>query len=123
MVDAYNVVASKYFLSIGAHDLDKISGPISFRLSLGGEAFTAVGGKISTTCKGDYLYADDKQVLALLDSKDSDMVKLSSETTNLVLIIQGTPGMAVDYRRKALVESCERITGTVGGSFEIFVVE
>ena len=69
-VDAYNIVAAKKFLALGVHDIVKIGKTIYFRLSKGQEPFVSVGGtNVKYTQPGDFVYADDNQILAWLDIK------------------------------------------------------
>jgi DNA/RNA-binding domain of Phe-tRNA-synthetase-like protein len=122
-VDAYNLISAKYFLALGVHDIDKLEGPITFRLSEGNEPFTAVGSdKRKMTAKGDYLYSDSKQVLAWLDSKDSDAVKLSTDTKNILVVIMGTDATPIDYNLSAAKEACEIIAKFNKGTYEISMV-
>lgn len=119
-VDAYNLVVVKTFLALGVHDLDKVGSAITFRLSPGQEPFRAVGSDSEKqTQAGDYVYADEHQVLAWLDSKDSDQVKLSLETKNIVLIIQGTDVTTREYNLAAAQEACKLITRFCGGKYEM----
>lgn len=119
-VDCYNVVVSRRFLALGVHDVAKIGQEIRFRLSPGGEPFVAVGGEhVKTTQPGDFVYADDTQILAWLDSKDSDKVKVSLDTTDLIIVIQGTARTDREYNTATAKEACELITQFCGGSYEI----
>lgn len=123
-VDSYNLIVAKRMLALGVHDRAKLSGSISFRLSAGNEPFKAVGSEIAkATQSGDYVYADENGVLAWLDSKDSDDVKVSLDTTELVIIIQGTAKTERAYNRTAAEEACRLIARFCGGEFEIFPVD
>jgi len=119
-VDAYNVTVCNCRLALGVHDLDRITGSVTFRLSSGGEEFRAVGSEsVKRTAPGDYLYADDTRVLAWLDSKDSDDVKLRPDTQNLLIVIQGTSRTSREYNRAAIGDAAERIVRFCGGAFAI----
>lgn len=119
-VDAYNTVVVRRKLALGVHDIAKLGPTIFFRMSEGGEPFTPVGGaQAKATQRGDFVYADENRVLAWLDSKDSDDVKVSPETTNLVVVIQGTAQTTRDYNAAAAEEACRLITSFCGGSYEI----
>ncbi len=123
-VDSYNLVAAKTFLAFGVHDIAKLGDRITFRVSRGNEPFTSVGStKTKHTSAGDYVYADDNRVLAWLDSKDSDDVKLSTESQNITIVIQGTPATSAEYRLSAIREACDMITEYCGGRYETLVVE
>ncbi len=123
-VDAYNIVAARKYLALGVHDIDKIGSTIYFRLSKGQESFVSVGGtNVKYTQPGDFVYADDKQILAWLDSKDSDSVKLSLDTKKLVIVIQGTDYTTRDYNFSAAEEACKLVTRFCGGTYDIKAIE
>lgn len=123
-VDAYNIVVIRRFLALGVHDLNKLGSSISFRTSPGNESFRAVGGKETKfTQKGDLVYADENRVLAWLDSKDSDEVKIDVETKELTIIIQGTDATSREYNRAALEEACRLIQQFSGGRYEMTEIE
>lgn len=123
-VDSYNVVVLRRLLALGVHDIGRIGPEIRFRLSPGGEEFRSVGSdSVKTTQPGDFVYADEHRVLAWLDSKDSNDVKISLETRDLVIVVQGTARTTLDYTAAALKEACELITRYCGGSYEMAHVE
>jgi len=119
-VDAYNITVCHTGLALGVHDLDRLGQTITFRRCKGGEAFRAVGSdSIKQTAPGDYVYSDERRVLAWLDSKDSDDVKLSAETQNALIVIQGTASTTRSYTHEAIEDAARRIITFCGGSFEI----
>lgn len=115
-VDSYNIAAAQSLLALGVHDRAKIGDTITFRLSPGDEYFRAVGSPDEKrTQAGDYVYADDKRVLAWLDSKDSDDVKVTDDTRGIVIVIQGTHKTSRDYITSWLQEACSLVTQFCGG--------
>lgn len=124
-VDSYNIAVTHHFLALGVHDIGKLQGDtVIFRLSPGGEPFVSVGSDIEKrTQPGDYLYADQAQVLAWLDSKDSDRVKLSLDTRDFVIVIQGTALTPREYNRVAAEEACQLIQRFCGGTYEIAAID
>jgi DNA/RNA-binding domain of Phe-tRNA-synthetase-like protein len=122
-VDAYNITVCRTRLALGVHDLDLVGDVIAFRLSPGGESFRAVGSDaLKQTNPGDYLYADNARVLAWLDSRDSDEVKLGPATQNVLIVIQGTARTSRDYTRAAIEDAANRIVKFCGGTFDIHEV-
>lgn len=118
LVDAYNTVAAKTGLSIGVHDLDMVDETVNFRLSPGDEPFKAIGSqKEKKTQPGDYVYSDNSRVLAWLDSKDSDDVKIRSNTKNVLIVIQGTHVTTKEYKEKAISDICSLICEVCGGTY------
>jgi DNA/RNA-binding domain of Phe-tRNA-synthetase-like protein len=102
------------------HDLDKLKGGVTFRRSAGGEPFRSVGtASAKVTAEGDYLYADDLQVLAWLDARDSDTVKLGPESKNVLIVVQGTSATTREYTRAAIEDAAARIVTYCGGSFSV----
>ncbi len=122
-VDSYNVVVARRYLALGVHDSEKLVGDIVFRLSPGNEPFLSVGGeKTKFTQPGDYVYSDDRQVLAWLDSKDSEHVKVSLDTTAMVIVIQGTHKTSLEYNYNAAQEACQLVARFCGGASKIQIV-
>jgi DNA/RNA-binding domain of Phe-tRNA-synthetase-like protein len=123
-VDSYNIIAAERFLALGVHDAAKLGDTIYFRISEGGEPFVPVGGvDTKFTGRGDFVYADDTRVLAWLDAKDSDEVKISLPTNDLIIIIQGTEATTREYNLRAATEACQLITRFCGGDYDIFSVD
>jgi DNA/RNA-binding domain of Phe-tRNA-synthetase-like protein len=124
VVDSYNVVVANRMLALGVHDRNQIVGRITFRRSNGGEQFRAVASEDDKTTQiGDLVYADDARVLAWLDSKDSDTVKVTMNTTALLIVIQGTSRTTRSYNLAAAEEACLLIQRFCGGKFEIKEIE
>ena len=119
-VDCYNIIVAQSYLALGVHDIDKIGSTIRFRISSGGEPFRAVGSdSVKMTQPGDFVYSDDTRVLAWLDSKDSDDVKVSAGTKNIVIIIQGTAITESSYNYEVAERACRLITSYCGGTYSI----
>jgi DNA/RNA-binding domain of Phe-tRNA-synthetase-like protein len=122
-VDAYNLVVAAHGLALGVHDLDLLGTRIDFRLSDGGEPFTPVGGdQVKATQQGDYVYADEGRVLAWLDSSDSNDVKVSERTRNILLVIQGTHRTTKEGNLAAANEACQQIVKFCGGEYLVSTV-
>lgn len=123
VVDIYNMEVISNFLSIGAHDYDKISDTLFFTFAESEDAFYPIGGGEKKTVIGDFLYRDTNGILAYLDARDSELYKISEETKNVILIIQGNANTSKEYRENALKQIAEQITSNCGGSYEFFSVD
>lgn len=123
IVNIYNAHVVENKLSLGVHDIDKLDGPIRFRISQGGETFVPIGGGEKITGEGDFLYADNHTVLAWLDARDSELVKIGEETQNLMIVAQGNAAASVDYRIQAVSAVCQDIVRCCGGSWNVSTVE
>ena len=56
-------------------------------------------------------------------SKDSDAVKLSLETRNMLIVIQGTDYTSREYNLSAAEEACKLVTRFCGGTYDIKALE
>ena len=105
-VDLYNIVSVKHLIPMGGFDLDKIIGDINLRFSTGDEEFTPLGSKEpELTYPGEIVYADDSRVLTRRwNYRDADATKITEETRNLVMFVDGTPEISVNDVQSALNE-------------------
>ena len=119
VVDIYNAHAIGNFLAIGAHDMKKIDGNIRFTFAKEGELFYPIGGGEKKSVDGDFVYKDDKGILAFLDSRDSGLYKIDENTSDILLIVQGNKNTDVSYRVEALNAICEDIVLNFGGKYKV----
>lgn len=91
IVDAYNFIAIKNKVSIGAHDLNQIDGDVELKLTNGDELFIPLGkNKEQKIAPGEYCYIDDNnEVICRLDCRQCDKTKTSASTSSCLFIIQG----------------------------------
>ena len=91
IVDAYNFIAIKNKISIGAHDMEHISGNVELRLTKGNEVFIPLGkNKPQAINAGEYCYIDDEnEIICRLDCRQCDKTKISDNTKSCLFIIQG----------------------------------
>lgn len=92
-VDIYNCLCLETRLTLGAHDLDQVTGNINLRLARGDELFRPLGSeRVETVGEGEYCYIDDGgQVLCRLDYRQCDRTKVGLGTRRAFFIIQGNP--------------------------------
>jgi DNA/RNA-binding domain of Phe-tRNA-synthetase-like protein len=121
LVDAYNVMSVRSRCSLGAHDLDKITPPVALRLLSGEESFTPLGGKAPVpVARGEYGYVDaTNRVLCRLDILQAEFSKVTTETVNALLIIEGTDVHARDFLRQVFGDAIDLILQVCGGTAEI----
>ncbi len=120
LVDIYNISALHTLLSFGAHDLDKISGVIEFRLATEGEHFCAIGNNVRKVAAGDLVYADQDNILAWLDTRDSELVKINRDCRNALLVLQGNQNTDRVLREQTLRQVGTDVCRVCGGRFAIF---
>lgn len=102
VIDIYNVESLHSLLAIGGHDLDKIGDEIEFTVSQKDDVFLPILSKEKHVAPTDYVYRDEKGILAWLDVRDSDLYKFDDSTKNAIFIIQGNAHTSVQMRLEAL---------------------
>jgi DNA/RNA-binding domain of Phe-tRNA-synthetase-like protein len=124
LVDAYNLISVRSGLSLGAHDLDRIRLPVSLRLLTGAESFTPLGRDVPVpVVAGEFGYVDAAgRVLCRLDVLQAEFSKVTTATTNALLIIEGTADHPPDAFRTAFAEVQELITRHCGGTAEVLAL-
>lgn len=102
IIDIYNLESLHSLLAIGGHDLDKIGDEIEFTVSQKDDIFLPILSKEKHVAPTDYVYRDEKGILAWLDVRDSDLYKFDDRTKNAIFIIQGNAHTSVQMRLEAL---------------------
>ena len=102
IIDIYNVEALNSFLAIGGHDFDKIHDYIEFTVSEREDIFLPILSTEKHVAKTDYVYRDEKGILAWLDVRDGENYKFDDKTKNAIFIIQGNINTSVETRLEAL---------------------
>jgi DNA/RNA-binding domain of Phe-tRNA-synthetase-like protein len=117
LVDAYNLVSLRTHCSLGAHDLDAIALPVTLRLLTGRESFTPLGETTpAAVTPGEYGYVDAAdRLLCRLDVRQADFSKVTENTRDVLLIVEGTAEHAPDVMRRAFAEVIELVTRYCGG--------
>ena len=124
IIDIYNVEALNSFLAIGGHDFDKIHDYIEFTVSEKEDIFLPILSTEKHVAKTDYVYRDEKGILAWLDVRDGENYKFDDKTKNAIFIIQGNLNTSVEMR----MESLKRIQNDLAEcmpdmEFEIRVID
>ena len=102
IIDSYNVEALNSFLAIGGHDFDKIHDYIEFTVNEREDIFLPILSTEKHVAKTDYVYRDEKGILAWLDVRDGENYKFDDKTKNAIFIIQGNLNTSVEMRMEAL---------------------
>jgi DNA/RNA-binding domain of Phe-tRNA-synthetase-like protein len=117
LVDAYNLVSLRTRCSLGAHDLDAITLPVSLRLLTGRESFTPLGETSPVAVvPGEYGYVDAaERLLCRLDVRQADFSKVTQRTRNALLIVEGTAEHDADVLCRASEQIIELTARYCGG--------
>lgn len=104
LVDVYNCVSLETRLSLGAHDVAKVSGDITLRITDGGERFVPLGrSEPEPVGAGEYGYVDGSgEVLCRLEHRQCEKTKVTADTTAAFYIIQGNAATGHDILEQAL---------------------
>ncbi len=118
LVDAYNLVSLRTRCSLGAHDLDAISLPVTLRLLTGQESFTPLGEATpAAVIPGEYGYVDAaNRLLCRLDVRQAEFSKVTENTRNVLLIVEGTADHAPGVLQRAIEDAIELVTRYCGGT-------
>src|SRR5262245_43884822 len=121
LVDAYNLVSVRVLCSLGAHDLNAIDTPVSLRLLTGEETFTPLGSDVTAPIvPGEFGYVDARgRVLCRLDVLQAEFSKVTTATTDVLLIVEGTAEQAPDKMRQAVEETTKTVTAYCGGTAQV----
>ncbi|MBI4214474.1 methionine--tRNA ligase [archaeon] len=121
LVDAYNAASLETGVVMGAYDKARLRGSrIVLKLADGTEQFQGVTSALERVQAGEAVYLDEENnVVTNLLSKQSFLSRVTIETQNACMIIQGHAGMAQDE----LLETAERVAKLVqrfcGGKYKI----
>ena len=120
IVDVYNAVSLETMLSLGAHDLAKIEGDVTLRLTEGGEYFLPMGATAPEKVgAGEYCYMDQSgEVLCRLEFRQAEKTKVTEATRDCFFLIQGNPNTSRAQVENALGRLIELTEKFCGGKFE-----
>ena len=116
-VDLYNVVSVKHVIPMGGFDTDNVDGDIYLRRSNGGEKFLPLGAsEYEETYPGEVVYADDSRILTRRwNYRDADETKITEDSENIVLFIDGSPSIEIGKVEAALDELINLLKEACGG--------
>lgn len=119
VVDIYNLVSLQSGLALGAHDMGKVQGNITLRLTNGTETFIPLGTNEPVKIfPGEYSYIDDgNNVICRMEVLQVEPTKVTLETQDIFLIIQGNTVTEDKYVQTVAEEVCRLITRFCGGTF------
>ena len=120
-VDIYNIISMKSKLALGAHDIDKINGNISLRLTDGSEHFLPLGATEEKPVKpGEYSYIDDNNdILCWLEIRQVEKDKVTENSKNIFYIVQGNEVTSDELMEETAKELIEVTTSFAGGQGRI----
>lgn len=102
IVDCYNVESLLSGLAIGGHDLSKIQFPLEFTISEKEDVFKPILSTEKHVAESDFVYRDQKGVVAWIGVRDGEDYKFDDQTTQAIFTIQGNANTSIEKRIEAL---------------------
>ncbi len=105
VVDSGNLVSLKTLVPIGIYDAARIEPPLTLKRAAGGEEFRPIGGKPSRLKRGTPILVDASgKVLHIYPHRDSEETMVRGETTSILIVSAGAPGVPRAEVKRALEE-------------------
>lgn len=100
LVDAYNLASAKSGIPLAAFDLDTLEGNLNMRFSEEGEKFFGIGmDKPTALDGGEIVISDSEKLIAIYPYRDSEETKITTETTDVLLLVCGVPGIGGELEK------------------------
>ena len=109
VIDAGNIASIETLIPIGIYDLDKIKGSIVLRHAKDGEEFMDLANKRHVLDANKIVLADELGVIHLFPFRDSDRTKVTSNTSNVLIVACGVEGIDRGLLTKAIRRTIELI--------------
>ncbi|MEI8230049.1 MAG: B3/4 domain-containing protein [Candidatus Peregrinibacteria bacterium] len=109
LVDLYNIISLRSIVCVGAEDTDRCIGDLELTKAIGNEPFTPLGEtKNDAPIPGELVYRDSEGIICRrLNWREGDRTKITEQTKNAVVVIEGFPpftGEALNTALNALAE-------------------
>lgn len=120
-VDIYNILSIESKLCLGAHDIDKVSGNVSLKITDGTEKFLPLGSEeLKPINPGEYSFVDDdNDVICWLDIRQVDKTKVTESSKNVLYLIIGNKETTDQDLEKVTNDLIDLTTKFAGGTAEI----
>ena len=125
IVDIYNYISIKHMVPVGGDDIDKVEGDIILTFAQGNERFVELNSQeVKNPKPGEVIYKDEKDVLCRRwNWRECDKTKMTEETKNVCLVIEGLPPVTKDEIEKVVRELADLIEKFCGGETKIFILD
>lgn len=126
LVDLYNTISLRHLVPAGGEDLDRITGDILLAIARDGEAPVRLLGESEERAPhpGEVIYKDDVGAICRRwNWKEADRTKLTPETRNAVLVIEGLPPVGREDIERAVEDLAALIREHCGGRVGTTIVD
>jgi DNA/RNA-binding domain of Phe-tRNA-synthetase-like protein len=118
-VDAYNMVSIQTAIPIASFDADLLEGNLLMREAVVGEEFLGIAMKKPVVLKGgEAVIQDDARLVAIYPYRDADYSKVTSSTSNVLMLLCGAPNITKDKLAKSADLARSVLTRFCGGNTE-----
>ncbi len=125
IVDIGNVVALRHLIPVGAHDIGRLEGDITIRLTGTNDLFTPMGKpENEAVLEGEIVYADDKEVRTRRWVwRQGDKAKIFSDTHEVFFPIDGFSDVNMNDIISARDELANLLKENFNADIELFLVD
>ncbi|HET7041363.1 MAG TPA: phenylalanine--tRNA ligase beta subunit-related protein [Gemmatimonadales bacterium] len=126
LVDLYNAISLRHLLPVGGEDLDRVRGDVLLALASDQEVPVHLLGEPEARPPkpGEVIYKDDLGTLCRRwNWKEAERTKLTAETRNAVLVIEGLPPAGRDLVERATGELAALIREHCGGEIRAALID
>lgn len=111
LVDLYNVISLKSLVCVGAEDTDRCAGDLELAKAAGNEPFVPLGETANDPpLPGELVYRDQEGIICRrLNWREGDRTKITEQTKNAVVVIEGFPPFTQEQLKNALGELADLI--------------
>ncbi|PJC36724.1 lysine--tRNA ligase [Candidatus Peregrinibacteria bacterium CG_4_9_14_0_2_um_filter_53_11] len=125
IVDLGNIISVEHQLAVGMFDADRLTLPVILNFAEGGEQYMALGSdKFVPLMPDELCYFDSAGTVMARDFNylDSEVTKITENSTNLLLNIDGNEASTEDEVRAALQQAADLVLSECGGELGELVI-
>ena len=112
LVDAGNTASAQFGIPIAMFDASRLAEPLRLTVSDGGELFQPIGSNQETLPAGAVILRDQERVVSLFSCRDCDHTKVTTDTTNLLILacqVENVDDAAVKFALQRTVQLLGRL--------------
>lgn len=126
LVDIYNYICLKYMLPVGGEDTDKMVGNLQLAIASNDENRVALlgGSEPEAPKEGEVFYRDDEGAICRRwNWREADRTKLTEETKNAILVIEGLAPTTKEDIETAVKELAVLVEKYCGGRSSVTILD